>query len=102
MIARGGRQDAIRQVSTVFVDSSGWIALLSRDDRLHDRARRRYEALARNASRLVTNNYVVDETRGTVRAPRTRARAIPHGTVPCGTTHSVGWLVISAMRSKSE
>jgi predicted nucleic acid-binding protein len=49
-------------VSTVFVDTSGWIALLSHDDRLHGRALSRYDELTRDGSRLVTNNYVVDET----------------------------------------
>jgi predicted nucleic acid-binding protein len=49
-------------VSAVFVDSSGWIALLSHDDRLHDRVLARYDELARDGSRLLTNNYVVDET----------------------------------------
>lgn len=46
----------------VFVDTSGWIALLSHDDRLHGRALSRYDELAHEASRLLTNNYVVDET----------------------------------------
>lgn len=49
-------------MSTVFVDTSGWIALLSRDDRLHERALSRYDELTRDGSRLLTNNYVVDET----------------------------------------
>jgi predicted nucleic acid-binding protein len=49
-------------VSTVFVDTSGWIAILSRDDQLHDRAVDRYRELAREGSALLTNNYVVDET----------------------------------------
>jgi uncharacterized protein len=49
-------------VSTVFVDTSGWIALLSRDDRLHDRALARYDELTTDGSRFLTNNYVVDET----------------------------------------
>lgn len=49
-------------MSTVFVDTSGWIALLSHDDRLHNRALARYDELARDSSRLLTNNYVVDET----------------------------------------
>jgi len=48
-------------VTAVFVDTSGWIALLSRDDQLHGRAVRRYEDLTRRRSLLVTNNYVVDE-----------------------------------------
>jgi uncharacterized protein len=49
-------------LSIVFVDSSGWIALLSRDDRLHERARDRYGELAAQGARMVTNNYVIDET----------------------------------------
>jgi predicted nucleic acid-binding protein len=49
-------------VSSVFVDSSGWIALLSADDQHHDRAVSHYDELARSGSRLLTNNYVVDET----------------------------------------
>jgi uncharacterized protein len=49
-------------VSTVFVDSSGWIALLSADDRFHDRAVSRYDELSAEGARLLTSNYVVDET----------------------------------------
>lgn len=49
-------------MSTVFVDTSGWIAVLSRDDRLHAVAVRRYQELVGEGTRLVTSNYVVDET----------------------------------------
>lgn len=49
-------------MNTVFVDTSGWIALLSHDDRLHDRALARYDELSRAGNRLLTNNYVTDET----------------------------------------
>ena len=49
-------------MSRVFVDTSGWIAILSRDDQLHGRAVNRYEELAGEGSALLTNNYVVDET----------------------------------------
>lgn len=49
-------------MSTVFVDTSGWIAILSKDDRLHEKALRRYRELAEEGARLLTNNYVVDET----------------------------------------
>jgi len=49
-------------VSTVFVDTSGWIALLSGDDQFHDRAVLRYDELVAEGARLLTNNYVVDET----------------------------------------
>ena len=46
----------------LFVDTSGWYALLDRRDRHHAAARR---ALARSVSRqevLVTTDYVIDET----------------------------------------
>ena len=49
-------------MTTVFVDTSGWIALLSREDRLHDNAVGRYQDHASAGGRLLTNNYVVDET----------------------------------------
>jgi predicted nucleic acid-binding protein len=46
----------------VFVDTGGWLALLRRDDRMHERARPFYERLVANGTRLLTTNYVVDET----------------------------------------
>ena len=49
-------------MSTVFADTSGWIALLSRDDRLHARALDRYKELVDEGSVLLTNNYVIDVT----------------------------------------
>lgn len=49
-------------MSIVFVDTSGWIALLSRSDRLHTRALSVYDELSQKRTRLVTNNYVTDET----------------------------------------
>jgi predicted nucleic acid-binding protein len=49
-------------LTAAFVDTSGWIALLSRDDRWHARALARYDELARLGATLLTNNYVIDET----------------------------------------
>lgn len=49
-------------MSAVFVDTSGWIAILSRDDQFHERVIDRYQELARDGTALLTNNYVVDET----------------------------------------
>jgi uncharacterized protein len=46
----------------VFVDTGGWLALLRRDDRMHERARRFYGRLVADRARLLTTNYVVDET----------------------------------------
>jgi predicted nucleic acid-binding protein len=49
-------------VRLVFVDRSGWLAFLSADDRLHGAAVERYRELVDEKARLITNNYVVDET----------------------------------------
>ncbi len=46
----------------VLVDTGAWLALLKRDDELHERAKAHYDQLARDGARLVTTNYVVDET----------------------------------------
>jgi predicted nucleic acid-binding protein len=46
----------------LFVDTGGWLALLRRDDRMHQRARSYYERLVGDGTRLLTTNYVVDET----------------------------------------
>lgn len=49
-------------MSVVLVDTGAWIALLSATDQYAPRARERYEELAAAGVRLVTTNYVVDET----------------------------------------
>lgn len=49
-------------MTAVFADTGGWIALLSRDDRRHDAARERYRELVDQGARMLTSNYVVDET----------------------------------------
>lgn len=45
----------------LFVDTGAWIALLRRDDARHAEANAFYKAAARDA-KLITTNYVVDET----------------------------------------
>lgn len=49
-------------MSSVFVDTGAWIALLKRNDSLHKQARIYYEAKVASRDRLLTTNYVVDET----------------------------------------
>jgi uncharacterized protein len=44
------------------VDTGAWIALLSRTDQYRDAAQIRYRELAAEGTRLVTTNYIVDET----------------------------------------
>ena len=46
----------------VFVDTSAFIALLDPHDDCHDQAVHIEQALSRQAARLVTTNFVLDET----------------------------------------
>ena len=46
----------------VFIDTSGWYALIDRSDSAHDRAVTVVEQLVRGGSRLVTSDYVLDES----------------------------------------
>ena len=47
---------------TVFVDTGAWIALLDRRDRWHGPVAAHFQRLREVRVRLVTSNYVVDET----------------------------------------
>lgn len=49
-------------MSSIFVDTGAWIALLKRNDSLHTEARMYYESRVAARDRLLTTNYVVDET----------------------------------------
>lgn len=49
-------------MKTVLVDTGAWIALLSRADQHAAAAAERYADLATQGARLVTTNYIVDET----------------------------------------
>jgi predicted nucleic acid-binding protein len=49
-------------MSAVLADTGAWIALLSDDDHWHEPVHRRYQELAATRTRLITTNYVVDET----------------------------------------
>jgi hypothetical protein len=49
-------------MNAVVVDTGAWIALLSRADQHAAAAAERYRVLAADGTRLVTTNYIVDET----------------------------------------
>lgn len=46
----------------VFVDTSGWYAVIDRRDAHHDRAKELIRRALRRGGRLVTTDYVVDES----------------------------------------
>ncbi|NMB25230.1 MAG: PIN domain-containing protein [Firmicutes bacterium] len=46
----------------VFVDTSGWLALILRNDQYHKDAAAYYQFLRSNQMPLVTSDYVLDET----------------------------------------
>jgi uncharacterized protein len=49
-------------MNSVVVDTGAWIALLSRGDQHAAAAAERYRVLSAEGTRLVTTNYIVDET----------------------------------------
>jgi uncharacterized protein len=52
----------MKKNSTVFIDSSAWIAILDRNNPNHKISRSYYENLLNKNIRLVTNNFCVDNT----------------------------------------
>ena len=50
----------------VFVDTSGWVALLTANDTHHVRAATLFEHLRRSRSTLFTSDYILDETITTI------------------------------------
>jgi hypothetical protein len=47
---------------SVFVDTSAWYALINRRDALHTRTRTALKTLTHQRARLVTTDYVIDES----------------------------------------
>jgi len=45
-----------------FIDTSGWYALIDRRDAWHSAARAQIDRLVRRGTRLVTTDYVIDES----------------------------------------
>lgn len=87
-------------MNTVFADTSGFYAVLDRDDANHRRARAAWERLLRQSS-LVTNNYVLVETTALVqhRLGLAALRAFSHDIVPL---LQVEWVAEAAHRAALE
>lgn len=49
-------------MTPVFVDTSGWVALFNPADQYHERAREGWRVLCGHGYRLITSDYVFDET----------------------------------------
>lgn len=47
---------------TLFVDSSAWIGLFGESDKYHQPASRAFTSLGAQPKRLVTSDYIIDET----------------------------------------
>ncbi len=62
--------------TTVFVDTAALVALLNRDDSLHDRAVGVRDALASNRSRLVISHWIFTELLGLAAGKAWRAAAL--------------------------
>lgn len=60
----------------IFVDTGAWIALLNRRDQHHQEAATVYRSLQQQRSRLLTTDYVLDETITRLRYDTTHALAV--------------------------
>ena len=63
-------------VKQSFVDTVCWVALLSKDDELHEVAKGRYESLFREGYSFVTTTAVLFETANSLSAPKYRKRVV--------------------------
>lgn len=50
------------KIMTCFIDSSAWVAIIDARDPNHGKAREFFEYLLERDAKLVTNNYVIDQT----------------------------------------
>jgi len=62
-------------MSSVFIDSAGWLALANRSDRWHSLAVQTYERIARDRWRRVTTDAVIIEVCNALRRPFLRPLA---------------------------
>lgn len=65
-----------KPVTKVFVDTAAWLALLNKDDGLHDRARQAMQSLRQQNAFLVTTEFVLLEVADALSAPTQRGRTV--------------------------
>jgi len=63
-------------MSTVFVDTVAWIALLNRSDALHSSALEVMNALQQQKASMITTEYVLLEVANALSAPRFRPQVV--------------------------
>ncbi len=64
---------------TIFIDTAAWVAIANENDNLHDDAIAERERLARDKTRLVTTNFVFDESITLIRLRTHHANAVAFG-----------------------
>ena len=64
---------------TVFVDTIAWVALSNENDNLHEAAISERRKLAREKVRIVTTNFVIDESITLIRSRTNHANAVAFG-----------------------
>lgn len=60
----------------IFVDSSAWIALLNARDQHHDEAKTIFDSLPQRRMRIITTDYVIDETITRLRYDSSHSEAV--------------------------
>lgn len=64
---------------TVFVDTVAWVALANENDSLHEAAIAERKQFAREKARIVTTNFVIDESITLVQLRTNHANAVAFG-----------------------
>jgi len=58
----------MKKNSSVFLDSSAWLAVVDPDDPNHEKAREYFRLMLERGARAITNNIVIDQTLQTLRS----------------------------------
>lgn len=69
-------RNTCNDVTTVFVDTAGWIALLNTSDTLHSQDRQVMGVLRQQRAQLVTTEWIFVEVADALSAPAYRAKVV--------------------------